>query len=60
MQGQPTMYDKELLIYVISKLIAAQNQGITVNRTVRFTGYDFLKFTGKMIAVSNTNAYTNP
>ena len=25
MQGQPTMYDKELLIYVISKLIAAQN-----------------------------------
>ena len=47
MQGQPTMYDKELLIYVISKMMAAKNQGHLVGRTVRFTGYDFLKFTGK-------------
>ena len=47
LQGQPTMYDKELLIYVVSKLIAAQNQGIKIGRKVCFTGYDFLKFTGR-------------
>lgn len=49
LQGQPTMYDKELLIYVVSKLVAAQNQGHPIGRLVRFTGYDFLKFTGKGI-----------
>jgi hypothetical protein len=48
MQGQPTMYDKELLIYVISKTDGrAKPRASQWDRTVRFTGYDFLKFTGK-------------
>ena len=46
--GQPNMYDKETLIYVCSKLIQAQNNGVSLSNKIRFTGYDFLKFTGKL------------
>lgn len=53
MYGQPNMYDKETLIYVCSKLIQAQNNGVLLGNKVRFTGYDFLKFTGKKFNGNN-------
>ena len=53
MYGQPNMYDKETLIYVCSKLIQAQNNGVLLGNKVRFTGYDSLKFTGKKFNGNN-------
>ena len=41
--GIPTIHDKDILIYCISYLRAAMNEGKTPNRTVRFTVYDFFK-----------------
>lgn len=40
--GTPTIYDADLWIYAISKLIKAINAGEQVNPTIRFTAYDFL------------------
>lgn len=47
--GRATQFDKDLLIYVISQLTAALNQGRpdAKNRTVRFVVYDFLVSTNK-------------
>lgn len=41
--GLPTIHDKDVLIYCLSHLRAAINQGEVPNRTVRFTIYDFFK-----------------
>ena len=47
--GIPTIHDKDILIYCISYLRAAMNEGKTPNRTVRFTVYDFFKAIGRDI-----------
>lgn len=41
--GIPTIHDKDILIYCISYLRAAMNEGKVPNRTVRFTVYDFFR-----------------
>ena len=41
--GLATMNDKDLWIYVITKLMELHNEGETVARTVRFVAYDYLK-----------------
>jgi plasmid replication initiation protein len=48
-RGIPTIWDKDVLIYAVSQLIAALNQGRQPSRTIRFTAYDFL---------INTNRHT--
>ncbi len=45
--GRATMHDKDLLIYIESHLVAAFNRGETPSRTVSFSGYHYLKVTGK-------------
>jgi plasmid replication initiation protein len=46
-KGLATIYDKDLLIYAISQLIAKMNQGESVGKRVRINSYDFLKFTNR-------------
>lgn len=43
--GRPTMYDKKILIYIISCLIQRKNDNLQISRTVKFTAYDYLTAT---------------
>ena len=45
--GMATIHDKDIWIYCISKMMAALNKGELINRTVRFTAYDFLVTTNR-------------
>jgi plasmid replication initiation protein len=46
-RGLPTIWDKDILIYTISQLVAALNQGKPISRTVRLTAYDLLVSTNR-------------
>ncbi|MBV8359558.1 MAG: replication initiator protein A [Deltaproteobacteria bacterium] len=43
--GRATIWDKDVLIYAVSQLMEAANQGRPLSRTVRLTAYDLLKST---------------
>lgn len=45
--GTPTIYDADVWIFAISKLIKAVNEGKPIDRTIRFTAYDFLISTNR-------------
>ena len=45
--GLATIFDKDILIYAISRLMAAINRGDTPSKTIRFTTYDFLVTTNR-------------
>lgn len=46
-KGLATIYDKDILIYCISKLIDTVKKGGELSRTIRMSGYEFLKFTNR-------------
>lgn len=46
-KGIATIWDKDILIYAISQLIAKSNDGIPMARTVRFKAYDLLVATNR-------------
>ena len=48
--GHATIFDKDVLIYCISQLVAAINQGRPTSRTVRVTAYDLLKSTNRGVS----------
>lgn len=43
-KGLPTIYDKDLIIYAISQLIAGMKDGRKISKTVRIDPYAFLVF----------------
>lgn len=45
--GTPTVYDADVWVYAISKLIKAAAEGKPIERTIRFTAYDFLVSTNR-------------
>lgn len=45
--GFPTIMDKDLLIFAISKLMDAKKRGEPISRVVRFDAYDFLVFSNR-------------
>ncbi len=45
--GLATIWDKDILIYAVSQLVEALNQGRRVSRTVRLTAYDLLVTTNR-------------
>ena len=47
-RGLATIHDKDILIYCISQLIAAINDGQTPSKTLRMKAYDFLKATNRV------------
>ena len=53
-KGLPTVYDKDILIYCISKLMAMKNAGQEIGPTVRLTTHDLLVQTNKQ---TNDNGY---
>ena len=46
------MFDRDILIFCISQLIAALNEGRTVSKTVSFKVIDYLIATGKPLGGS--------
>ena len=52
--GGATIYDKDVLIYVISQLVAKRNRGEVISRTVKINTHDFLLFTHR---AQTGNAY---
>lgn len=44
-KGLPTIYDKDLIIYAISQLIAGMKEGRPLSKSVRIDPYAFLVFT---------------
>jgi len=47
-EGLATIHDRDVLIYCISQLIAAINEGQTPSKTLRLKAYDFLKATNRV------------
>lgn len=45
--GLPTVFDKDIVIYCISKLMQAKNQGETIKQEVRLTTHDLLVETNR-------------
>jgi len=50
MVGLATVHDRDVLIYCISQVMAALNDGKTVHRTLRFKAYDLLVATNRPVA----------
>lgn len=46
-KGLATIYDKDILIYCISKLMQAKNKNAPISRKVRINAYDLLVFTNR-------------
>jgi plasmid replication initiation protein len=46
-QGRPTIFDKDVLIFAVSQIVAKMNAHIPVSRRVSFTAYDLLKSTNR-------------
>ncbi len=46
-KGLATVHDRDILIFCISQVIAALNEGRRVNRHLRFKAYDLLKATNR-------------
>lgn len=47
-EGLATIHDRDVLIYCISQIMAALNDGKKVSRTVRLKAYDMLKATNRV------------
>lgn len=47
-KGLATVHDRDVLIYCISQLIAALNEGKRVSKTVRLKAYDLLRATNRV------------
>ncbi len=45
--GLPTIYDKDLLIYAISQLIAKKNRGEDISKRIQISTHDLLVFTNR-------------
>lgn len=45
--GRATIFDKDVLIYAISCLVARKNSGLAASKTVRFSAYAYFKATHK-------------
>lgn len=45
--GRATIFDKDILLYAASQLVAAINAGKVVSKTVRYTVYDYLIATNR-------------
>ncbi len=58
-QGLATIYDKDLLIYVISQLVAKLNQGEEIHPRVRINCHEFLLFTNRGTGGKDYKALVN-
>lgn len=54
-KGLATVYDRDILIYVMSQLVAAKNADKPIAKTIRFVAHDLLRFSNR---VSSGEGYT--
>ena len=47
--GRATIFDKDILIYIVSCLVHSKSNGQPISKTVRFCAYDYLKATFKAV-----------
>lgn len=47
--GLATVFDKDILLYLVSALINAKNNGAAISKMVRFTTYDYIVSTNKAL-----------
>lgn len=47
LEGRANVFDRDILIYVLSQLMAAKNEGHEISRRVRVSAYDLLKSTNR-------------
>lgn len=45
--GVATQHDADIIIFLVSHIVEALNQGQNVSNRINFTGYEFCKFTGR-------------
>ena len=45
--GRATIHDKDLLIYIVSQLVRAKNDGQPISKKIYFTAYDYLVSTNR-------------
>jgi plasmid replication initiation protein len=55
--GLATIFDKDILIYCISQLVAKANEGIPITRTLRLTAYDLLVATNRNTSGDDYNRF---
>ena len=53
--GLPTIFDKDILIFCLSVLMQEKNKGNKISKTIRLTAHDLLKATGRSTGGSNYN-----
>lgn len=46
-EGRANIFDRDILIYVLSQLMAAKNEGQQISRRMRFCAHDLLKATNR-------------
>jgi plasmid replication initiation protein len=56
-RGLATIYDKDILIYAISQIMAAVNRGEKVSKRIRINSHDFLKFTNRGVGGKDYTAF---
>lgn len=54
-KGLATVHDRDVLIFCISQVVAALNQGRAVSQTVRFKAYDMLRSTNRPLGGESYN-----
>lgn len=47
-KGMATVYDRDILIYCMSQLVAAKNDHKPIAKTIRFVAHDLLRFTNRV------------
>ena len=56
--GIATIWDYDILLFVIAQLMAAVNDGFPTGRRFQFTGYEYFKFIGRSYKIGG-KAYTD-
>lgn len=54
-KGLATVHDRDVLIYVMSQLVAAKNEKRPISKTVQFTAHDMLRFTNRVTSGEGYN-----
>ena len=55
-KGRANIYDRDVLIYAVSKIASARNKGMSYSRFVEFDAMDYLIFTNRMTSGREYNA----
>lgn len=56
-KGIATIWDKDVLIYLVSRVNDQLERGLPVDRKIRFNVYDFLRTTGRHVGKSDYSAF---